>query len=191
MGIGRSGSPVLHRRFRDQVDTEHSVGAPKPSSDQPRCRKGCRPQTGAQRAAFPSEGNMGILSFDSRERLPASGRGTEARGDETTMTSLLPNQDVFREHLISAGLSTPAGLPGLYARGAGFEYVFDAVDAIASCDPAEDHFGRIFGLALRDGSTAHTACVGFGLERIILALFSVHGFAIRKSPAIVRRRLFR
>ncbi len=35
----------------------------------------------------------------------------------------------------------------------------------------QDAFGTKWGLNLEDGSVAHTACVGFGLERIALALF--------------------
>ena len=32
------------------------------------------------------------------------------------------------------------------------------------------------GVATADGEVAHTACVGFGLERIALALYRRHGF---------------
>ena len=39
-----------------------------------------------------------------------------------------------------------------------------------------DHFGQTFGIKTADGRDAHTACVGFGLERIALALFKTHGF---------------
>lgn len=42
--------------------------------------------------------------------------------------------------------------------------------AVASFNYHEDHFGRAFGITLRDGSPAHTACVAFGLERWELAL---------------------
>lgn len=63
-------------------------------------------------------------------------------------------------------------------------------DAIASCNLAEDHFGRNFSLTLADGSTAHSACVGFGLERITLALLSVHGTDPDQWPATVRKALF-
>jgi len=38
-----------------------------------------------------------------------------------------------------------------------------------------EHFGRTWGLQLADGSTAHTCCVGFGLERLTVALFRQHG----------------
>ncbi len=37
-------------------------------------------------------------------------------------------------------------------------------------------FGNRFGIADASGQPAHTGCVGFGLERWVLALFSQHGF---------------
>lgn len=41
--------------------------------------------------------------------------------------------------------------------------------ALVSANLHVDHFGTMFGLTQPDGSTAHTACVGFGLERVALA----------------------
>jgi seryl-tRNA synthetase len=49
-----------------------------------------------------------------------------------------------------------------------------------------DHFGVAFAINTADRAAAHTACVGFGLERIALALFRRHGFAPAKWPAEVR-----
>lgn len=45
-----------------------------------------------------------------------------------------------------------------------------ATIAVASFNYHEDHFGRAFGIALPDGSPAHTACVAFGIERWELAV---------------------
>lgn len=395
-----TGPPELDGCLRDQVDTQGRAENPRGRSiDRPtRCDRGS--STSRQRGAggIPKrEGNGYSLISIARASLPSSGRVTEARGDWTAMTSLLSKQDEFRGQLIAEGLLLPAGVPGLYARGAGFEFVLDAVDAavtragddaraltpggggyqlyrfppvfareiyektdyiesfpdltgvvntfsgtsadhrelladraagrawdhhlspgdtvmvssachplygalpsvlpeggvaaevngycfrhepspdpmrmqtfrmheyvrvgtpadaaqfrtawvsrsiktlsgfglavravaandpffgrsgrllaneqlandlkteivahvygeenpadaIASCNLAEDHFGRNFGLTLQDGSTAHTACVGFGLERITLALFAVHGFEPLEWPEDVRRSLFR
>ena len=61
--------------------------------------------------------------------------------------------------------------------------------ACVSCNYHEDHFGHAFGIKLESGDTAHTACVGFGLERITLALFKWHGFDVGAWPANVRRTL--
>ena len=50
-----------------------------------------------------------------------------------------------------------------------------ALTAITSANIHLDHFGEEFGIRLPDGRPAHTACVGFGVERITLALLRVHG----------------
>ena len=65
----------------------------------------------------------------------------------------------------------------------------EAPTAIASSNCHLDHFGVAYGIALDDGTVAHSACVGFGLERIALALLHTHGLDIRRWPAPVRRRL--
>ncbi|WP_245408441.1 amino acid--[acyl-carrier-protein] ligase [Zhengella mangrovi] len=54
----------------------------------------------------------------------------------------------------------------------------------------QDAFGTKWGLTLEDGSTAHTACVGFGLERIALALFAKHGLETAEWPQDVRKALW-
>ncbi|CZT33250.1 amino acid--[acyl-carrier-protein] ligase [Rhizobium sp. 9140] len=54
----------------------------------------------------------------------------------------------------------------------------------------QDHFGKTWGLTTDDGETAHTACVGFGLERIALALFKHHGLDVNEWPAHVRKTLW-
>ena len=61
--------------------------------------------------------------------------------------------------------------------------------AVASTNCHGDHFGAAFGIAGPDGAAAHTACVGFGLERITLALVWAHGLDPAAWPAGVRRRL--
>ncbi|HBF28576.1 amino acid--[acyl-carrier-protein] ligase [Rhizobium sp.] len=54
----------------------------------------------------------------------------------------------------------------------------------------QDAFGTKWGLNLEDGSVAHTACVGFGLERIALALFHHHGLDVNAWPEQVRKALW-
>lgn len=54
----------------------------------------------------------------------------------------------------------------------------------------QDAFGTKWGLNLEDGKVAHTACVGFGLERIALALFHTHGLDSRHWPEEVRKVLW-
>ncbi|WP_288429251.1 amino acid--[acyl-carrier-protein] ligase [uncultured Agrobacterium sp.] len=54
----------------------------------------------------------------------------------------------------------------------------------------QDSFGTKWGLNLADGEVAHTACVGFGLERIALALFAKHGLDVDQWPQPVRETLW-
>jgi seryl-tRNA synthetase len=61
--------------------------------------------------------------------------------------------------------------------------------ACVSCNYHQEHFGHAYDIRLADGSPAHTACVGFGMERIALALFKWHGFDIDAWPAGVRTTL--
>lgn len=54
----------------------------------------------------------------------------------------------------------------------------------------QDHFGKTFELSAEGGETAHTACVGFGHERVILALLKHHGTDVKAWPASVRKALW-
>jgi seryl-tRNA synthetase len=58
--------------------------------------------------------------------------------------------------------------------------------AVASCNYHLDHFGHSFDIHTADGAVAHSACVGFGLERVALALLKKHGFDTRRWPSGVR-----
>jgi seryl-tRNA synthetase len=66
----------------------------------------------------------------------------------------------------------------------------DRLTAILSSNCHEDHFGAAFGITAGDGSVAHSACVGFGLERITLALLRRHGLDVDAWPAATRDRLW-
>ena len=61
--------------------------------------------------------------------------------------------------------------------------------ACVSFNYHQEHFGHLFGIKTPDGAEAHTACVGFGLERCTLALFKHHGLDIAGWPKTVRERL--
>lgn len=50
----------------------------------------------------------------------------------------------------------------------------------------QDHFGTGWDLKTAQGDTAHTACVGFGMERLALALFKTHGLDVDLWPRQVR-----
>jgi seryl-tRNA synthetase len=61
--------------------------------------------------------------------------------------------------------------------------------AVASFNYHQEHFAARYGIAMADGTPAHTACLGFGLERVALALFRTHGLDARDWPSDVRERL--
>jgi seryl-tRNA synthetase len=65
--------------------------------------------------------------------------------------------------------------------------------AVASFNYHQEHFSEVYGLEMEGGAesdrTAHTACLGFGLERITLALFRTHGLDLDAWPVDVRERL--
>jgi len=58
--------------------------------------------------------------------------------------------------------------------------------AIGSCNYHLEHFGEAFAISTHDGAVAHSACVGFGLERVALALFKTHGLKFESWPREVR-----
>ncbi|HEY0817433.1 MAG TPA: amino acid--[acyl-carrier-protein] ligase [Rhizobacter sp.] len=61
--------------------------------------------------------------------------------------------------------------------------------AICSFNWHQDHFASKFGIRNADASTASTACLGFGLERVTLALIKAHGFDVARWPEAVRQQL--
>jgi seryl-tRNA synthetase len=61
---------------------------------------------------------------------------------------------------------------------------------VASFNYHHDHFAATYGLELDAGGVAHTACVGFGHERIVLALLARHGLEPAQWPASVRAELW-
>jgi seryl-tRNA synthetase len=62
--------------------------------------------------------------------------------------------------------------------------------AIVSCNCHLDHLTVPFEITLADGGEAHSACVGFGMERIVLGLFATHGLDTERWPHDVRKRLW-
>ena len=65
----------------------------------------------------------------------------------------------------------------------------EAPTAITSSNCHLDHFGLAFGIETASGQVAHTSCVGFGLERIALALFNTHGMDPERWPSEIREVL--
>jgi seryl-tRNA synthetase len=52
-----------------------------------------------------------------------------------------------------------------------------------------DHFGSVWDLRTEAGEMAHTACVAFGIDRLVLALFATHGLDLHRWPVAVREAL--
>jgi seryl-tRNA synthetase len=65
----------------------------------------------------------------------------------------------------------------------------DHPTACVSFNYHRDLFGQAWNIQTAAGETAHTACVGFGVERITLALLKHHGFAFASWPPGVRKIL--
>lgn len=62
--------------------------------------------------------------------------------------------------------------------------------AVCSFNFHQTHFGDTFEIKTPDGNAANTACLGFGLERVTMALFKHHGFKPETWPAEVRQQLW-
>lgn len=65
-----------------------------------------------------------------------------------------------------------------------------ATTAVASSNCHQDHFGHSFDIRLPDGSPAHSSCVGFGLERLTVALLRRHGLDTARWPSAIRSSLW-
>lgn len=52
-----------------------------------------------------------------------------------------------------------------------------------------DHFGNVWGISTSPGEPAHTGCVAFGMDRLAVAMFCIHGVDVGRWPASVRRVL--
>jgi seryl-tRNA synthetase len=66
----------------------------------------------------------------------------------------------------------------------------DNPTACCSFNYHEAKFTEAFDISLPGGETAHTACLGFGLERCVMALFQEHGFDPGAWPSAVRTILW-
>jgi seryl-tRNA synthetase len=62
--------------------------------------------------------------------------------------------------------------------------------AVASFNYHREHFSHAHGLVMEDGTEAHTACLGFGMERCTLALLHKHGLDPETWPSPVRETLW-
>ena len=64
-----------------------------------------------------------------------------------------------------------------------------APTACMSFNYHKEHFGQVWDMKFADGSPAHSGCVAFGMDRLAVAMFAIHGLDICKWPAAVRQAL--
>jgi seryl-tRNA synthetase len=62
--------------------------------------------------------------------------------------------------------------------------------ALCSFNFHQEHFGSTFDIRTSEGKTANTACLGFGLERVTMALLKEHGMDPGKWPTAVQKQLW-
>lgn len=65
----------------------------------------------------------------------------------------------------------------------------DRRTALASFNYHQDHFTTAFEIDIEGAEVAHTACVGFGLDRVVVALLERHGLDFARWPEEIRRVL--
>ncbi len=53
----------------------------------------------------------------------------------------------------------------------------------------KEHFGEVWSLHNARGEVLHTGCVAFGMDRLAVALFVIHGARVAEWPATVREAL--
>ena len=61
-----------------------------------------------------------------------------------------------------------------------------APTACMSFNYHRDHFGQVWTIRDDKGDMAHTGCVAFGIDRLAIALFAIHGLDLEKWPAPTR-----
>jgi seryl-tRNA synthetase len=65
----------------------------------------------------------------------------------------------------------------------------DPPTACMSFNYHREHFGLTWALKHGSGELAHTGCVAFGMDRLAVALFCIHGVEVSRWPAGVRQAL--
>lgn len=125
----------------------------------------------------------GALAF--RDRWDA--KALQLLGDLGLVLDLVPANDPF------FGRGAQLMVQGQLEKELKFEVMAnissDTPGAISSGNYHEDHFGDPFSMSTHDGRVAHSACFGFGFDRITVALYYAHGLKLEEWPLEVRERL--
>jgi seryl-tRNA synthetase len=65
----------------------------------------------------------------------------------------------------------------------------DKPTACMSFNYHQSHFGTTWGIQDTNGEPAHTGCVAFGMDRLAVAMFHIHGTKLETWPVKVREML--
>jgi seryl-tRNA synthetase len=52
-----------------------------------------------------------------------------------------------------------------------------------------EHFGVVWSIRDEHGEAAHTSCVAFGIDRLVVGLFAIHGLELERWPQVTRAAL--
>lgn len=149
----------------------------------------------------PSVDPFRLQWFRQREHVRvASAEAIEAWRVEAMARAISVFERLALPHTVDAASDAFFGRTGrLLARGQQdlelkVEFVVPVGDgefstACASLNLHRDHFGSVFGIRTPDGAVASSACLGFGLERITMALLAMHGLEPRTWSRSVRGAL--
>jgi seryl-tRNA synthetase len=114
-----------------------------------------------------------------------------------TVTSLMEKWDLAYRLVFASDpfFATVRGTKALWQRSRALKHemlvdVGTGSIAVGSINCAGTLFGDAFHIRTDEGEIATTACVGFGLERLVLALFSQHGFEPGRWPGAIREVVF-
>jgi seryl-tRNA synthetase len=64
-----------------------------------------------------------------------------------------------------------------------------APTACMSFNYHREHFGQVWGIRDHKGEMAHTGCVAFGIDRLTVALFAIHGLDLQRWPSVTKAAL--
>ncbi|GAC1308709.1 MAG: amino acid--[acyl-carrier-protein] ligase [Steroidobacteraceae bacterium] len=64
-----------------------------------------------------------------------------------------------------------------------------APTACMSFNYHREHFGEVWDIRDHRGEAAHTGCVAFGIDRLTVALFAIHGLNLQRWPTAARQAL--
>jgi seryl-tRNA synthetase len=64
-----------------------------------------------------------------------------------------------------------------------------APTACMSFNYHREHFGQVWGIRDVKGELAHTGCVAFGIDRLTVALFAIHGLDLQRWPSVTKAAL--